>query len=112
MTSILFGFGFSLFTALVVIFGDYLIKLAADAGSPVHSRLVLAGCLLYAGSALLWYFSLLHISLAQAGVAFSMISLVALALLGVFVFDEPLHLREIAGIGCALLAMVLMVRIA
>lgn len=112
MTNIVFGFGFSLFTALVVIFGDYLIKIAADNGNPVHSRLVLFGCLLYAGSAMLWYFSLLHITLAQAGVAFSMLSLIALALLGKFVFNEPLHFREIAGIGCALLAMILMVRIA
>ncbi len=30
MTSVLFGFGFSLFTAIVVIYGDYLIKIAAD----------------------------------------------------------------------------------
>ena len=112
MTSLLLGFGFSLFTALVVIFGDYLIKLAADDGSPVYSRLVLLGCLLYAGSAMLWYFSLLHISLAQAGVAFSMLSLIALAVLGALVFNEPLHGREIAGIGCALAAMVLMARIA
>jgi undecaprenyl phosphate-alpha-L-ara4N flippase subunit ArnF len=112
MTSVLFGFGFSLFTALVVIFGDYFIKIAADSGgSFASSRLLLLGCLLYAGSALLWYVSLQHIGLAQAGVAFSMFTLIALALLGALLFDEPLYGREIAGIGCALIAMVLMVRI-
>ncbi|MBJ6370831.1 hypothetical protein [Sedimentitalea arenosa] len=111
MTSVLFGFGFSLFTAIVVIYGDYLIKIAAD-GSAVGTRLLVIGCLLYACSAVLWYVSLLHITLAQAGVAFSMFTLIALATLGAVVFDEPLQRREIAGIGCALLAMVLMVRVA
>ncbi len=112
MTSLIFGFGLSLFTALVVIFGDYLIKVAADGGMPVTSRLVLAGCLLYAISALLWYASLRHVTLAQAGVGFSMFSLIALAIIGAVYFDEPLYRREIAGICCAVVSMFLMVRIA
>ena len=107
-----FGFAFSLFTALIVIFGDYLIKLAADDGQPVTSGLVLTGCLLYASSAVLWFFALQHVTLAQAGVAFSMFSLLALCALGALYFDEELYLREYLGIGCALMAMVLMVRLA
>ena len=49
MTAIIFGFAFSLFTALIVIVGDYLIKLAADGGQPVYSTLVVAGCVLDTG---------------------------------------------------------------
>lgn len=112
MSAILFGFGFSLFTALIVIIGDYIIKIAADGGHPVTSHFVLTGCLLYAASAVLWYFAMLHVTLAQAGVAYSMLTLLALCAIGALWFDEPLYLREYAGIGCALVAMVLMVRVA
>ncbi len=112
MSSVLFGFFFSLFTALIVIIGDYLIKLAADGGHSVTSVLVLSGCGLYAVSAILWFISLHHITLSQAGVAFSMFSLLALCAIGVTMFDETLQAREFAGIGFALLAMVLMVRVA
>ncbi len=112
MTSLLLGFGFSLFTAIVVLVGDYLIKVAADDGMPVTSRHVITGCLLYAGSALLWFVAVRHITLAQAGVGFSMFSLIALALLGAVYFDEPIRNREIAGIGCAMLSMILMIRLA
>ncbi len=112
MTALLFGFAFSLTTALIVIVGDYLIKVAADGGQPVHSTLVMTGCLLYAASAVMWYFALLHVTLAQAGVAYSMLTLLALCIIGVLYFDEQLYFREYAGIGCALVAMLLMVRIA
>ncbi|MEO3415586.1 hypothetical protein AAFO92_13095 [Roseovarius sp. CAU 1744] len=112
MFALFFGFAFSLTTALIVILGDYLIKLAADDGQPVHSTLVMTGCALYAVSAVLWYFALLHVTLAQAGVAYSMLTLLALCALGAMYFDEQLYFREYAGIACALLAMVLMVRLA
>lgn len=112
MSALLFGFSFSLTTALIVILGDYLIKLAADGGLPVNFTLVMTGCALYAVSAVMWYFALLHVTLAQAGVAYSMLTLLALCAIGALYFDEQLYFREYAGIGCALLAMVLMVRIA
>lgn len=112
MSALVFGFGFSLFTALVVILGDYLIKLAADAGQPFTSHLVMIGCGLYGFSAILWFFALRHVTLAQAGVAFSMFTLLALCAIGALIFDEPIRAREAAGIGCALLSMALMVRFA
>lgn len=112
MTHILFGFGFTLITALIVIAGDTAIKYAADGGQPVWSALVIAGCMLYGLSALFWFFAMHHVTLAQAGVAYSMITLLALALIGAIWFGEVLHAREYAGLACALLAMVLMARIA
>jgi undecaprenyl phosphate-alpha-L-ara4N flippase subunit ArnF len=108
MSQIAIGFLFSFFTAAVVLVGDVFIKQAADAGHTAVSKLVLVGVVLYAASALLWFVSVRHIPLATAGVAFSMASLVALALIGAFYFKEPFGLRDIAGIGCALVAMVLM----
>ncbi len=109
---ILIGFSFTLLTAVVVIFGDYIIKIAADEGQSFVSPLVIAGCVLYAVSALMWFLALQHVSLSQAGVAFSMLTLLALCIIGVMCFGEKLYLREYAGIGCAMLAMILMVRVA
>ena len=65
--ALVLGFGFSLFTALIVILGDYLIKLAADGGHPIISTLVMTGCALYAASALLWFFALHHVTLSTGG---------------------------------------------
>lgn len=112
MSHILFGFGFTFLCALVVIAGDTMIKLAADGDKPVVCGLVLGGCGIYALSAILWFFAMQHVTLAQAGVAFSMLTLLALCAISALWFGEKLALREYAGIGCALLAMVLMVRLA
>jgi len=110
MGSVAFGYGFALITAIVIIIADVFLKTAADRGYPVYHGLVLGGCLLYAVSALLWFGAMQHVGLAQAGIAYSMLTLLALAAISVVVFDEPLGFREVGGIGCALLAMVLMVR--
>lgn len=104
---LIYGLLFSLFTALVVIIGDIAIKIAADRASLTSLHMAL-GLGLYAVSAVLWFFAMRYISLGQAAVAYSMLTLIALFLIGAFAFDEPVGLREVAGIGCALLAMALM----
>lgn len=111
MQNILNGFGFITITAIVVILGDYVLKLAADRGLTATSTLVGVGIVLYGISAVLWFAAMRHITLGQAGVAYSMLTLIALAVIGATVFGERLGARECAGIGCALTAMVLMVRV-
>ena len=111
MLSLTYGYLFAFFTAAVVIVGDYLIKVAADGGKTATSHLVLVGCLLYAVSAVMWFYAMRHVTLAQAGVAYSMLTLLALCAIGALWFDEPIRLRESLGIGCAILSMVLMVRV-
>ena len=112
MDHLLFGFAFTFVTAVIVIAGDYVIKLAADGGQPMWSGLVVLGVILYGSSALFWFYAMQHVTLAQAGVAYSMLTLIALAIIGAVYFNETLHAREYAGIGCALMAMVLMSRLA
>lgn len=111
MTQVLFGFAFSFLTALVVIAGDVVLKLAADGQKPLLSVLVLAGCAAYAGSAVFWFFAMRQVTLAQAGVMYSMLTLVALCAIGALWFGEKLFLREYLGLGCALLAMGLLSRV-
>ena len=106
----LIGLSFALLTGLVVIFGDVMIKIAADRSGPGVVGLLSLGCLIYAASAVLWFWAMRHTTLAQAGVAYSMFTLLALALIGAVWFKEALAMREWAGIGCALASMVLMAR--
>ncbi|GFE51404.1 hypothetical protein So717_31570 [Roseobacter cerasinus] len=112
MTHFAFGYAFAFFTALLVILGDFAIKTAADAGHAITSAYVAIGVMLYAVSALFWFYAMQHVTLAQAGVAYSMLTLVALALIGAVWFGESLQAREYAGLGCALLSMLLMSRLA
>lgn len=112
MSQFTFGYGFAFLTALVVIAGDFVLKLAADGRMPLTSKHVIIGCALYAFSAVMWYYAMRHITLAQAGVAYSMLTLIALCVIGAVVFSETLYLREYLGIACALAAMVLLSRVA
>lgn len=102
-----YGLLFSLFTALVVILGDVAIKIAADRAelTSVHMGL---GVTLYAASSILWFFAMRHVSLGQAAVTYSMLSLIALFLIGAFGFGETVGWREISGLACAIAAMALM----
>ena len=102
-----YGFFFSLLTALLVIFGDTLIKIAADRAM-ISSRPMAGGMLLYAASAVCWFYAMRNMGLAQAAVAYSMLTLVALCLIGAILFDEPIGLRQATGVAFALAAMCLM----
>ncbi len=102
-----YGLLFSLFTALVVILGDIAIKIAADRAALTSFYMAL-GMGLYALSAVLWFFAMRYVTLGQAAVAYSMLTLVALFVIGAVMFNEPVGPREVSGILCALLAMALM----
>lgn len=110
MSQFILGFSFVLFTSIVVIAGDTILKIAADAEHALHSPLVLLGSAVYATSAMFWFLAMRHMSLGQGAVAFSMLTLLALCVIGAIWFGERVGLREMLGMGCAMLAMVLMVR--
>ena len=101
------GFIFSFLTALLVIMGDTLIKVAADRATLPSSPMA-AGMMLYALSAVCWYFAMRNMTLAEAAVAYSMLTLVALCVIGAIFFGERVGPREVAGISLALASMWLM----
>ncbi|WP_136634545.1 hypothetical protein [Pseudooceanicola onchidii] len=109
MFSTFMGLGLSLVTSAIIIFADYSIKIAAE-GEDFSSRPMAFGVGLYVFSAVIWFFTMRHISLGQAAVAYSMFSLIGLFVVGVWVFGETAEWRDMAGIGCALVAMALMLR--
>jgi len=94
----------------VGIIGDYFLKRASAAPQPFTTWSFLVGFVLYASTALAWTFVMRHLTLATIGVIYSMCMILLLALMGVVVFNEPLHRSEIVGIVLALAAMILLAR--
>ena len=94
----------------VGILGDYFLKRASEAQQPLTTRAFLIGFVLYASTAVAWTFVMRHLTLATIGVIYSMCMILFLALMGVVVFNEPLHRSEIVGIVLALGALVLLAR--
>ena len=105
--SLTLGLAFTLATALFVIAGDVVIKTAADAAR-FTSPNMMAGVLLYALSAVCWYFAMRNITLGQGAVAYSMLTLIAVVLIGAIWFGEALGTRQILGLMAAATAMLLM----
>ena len=105
--SLSLGLLFTLATALFVIAGDVAIKTAAD-NADITSPNMAAGVVLYVLSAICWYFAMRNITLGQGAVAYSMLTLVAVVLIGALWFDEALGTRQILGLVAALTALALM----
>lgn len=110
MFSSLSGMFFSLVTAAIIVGADYHIKLAADGHGRLISAPMIIGGGLYLLSAVMWFYTMRHISLGQAAVAYSMFSLVGLFIVGVVFFGETAEWRDLAGIVLAVGAMGLMLR--
>lgn len=104
------GLLYCFLATIVVIAGDYFIKLSADRGGALVSGHFLLGGSLYALSAVGWYLTLQNISLSQMGVGFSVLTLLSLCALGVVAFDEQLRPRDYLGIALAIVALLLMHR--
>jgi drug/metabolite transporter (DMT)-like permease len=94
----------------VGILGDYFLKRASETPQPLVTRAFLIGFGLYASTAVAWTFVMRHLTPATIGVIYSMCMILFLALMGVLVFNEPLHRSEIVGIVLALAALVLLAR--
>jgi undecaprenyl phosphate-alpha-L-ara4N flippase subunit ArnF len=112
MLQIVLGYGFVLACALIVILGDTLMKLGADRDAEVMSPYVGIGALLYALSALAWFFAMRHVTLTQGAVVYTMFSLLALCVIAALVFNERFGLREFTGIFAALMAVILLADVA
>lgn len=94
----------------ITVAGDYFLKLASLADHPLRSPWLAAGALLYAISALGWVYAMQHLKLAAIGVIYALGTILMLMSLGVLVFGETLNTLEVAGIGLAVLAILLLTR--
>ncbi|WP_428925647.1 hypothetical protein [Marinibacterium sp. SX1] len=104
MTTVLFLLAVTLLTCP----GDYCIKLSTHHPSGLGSGLFWIGLVLYGLPAFGWFVLMRSHSLASVAVLYSSATLVLLAGLGWLVFNEPFGSRQVAGLGLALAAVVVM----
>lgn len=91
------------------VLGDYFIKRASEAGT-LLSLTFLSGFVIYALTAIGWFFAMQHIKLASVGVFYSISSILLLALVGLIFFRESLGPAEMVGIALAIGAVVLLAK--
>lgn len=96
----------------VTMAGDYVLKLASLESRPFRSVWFAVGVLLYAVSAFGWVYAMQHLKLGAIGVIYALATILMLTTLGVLAFGETLNAREIAGMGTAVLAILLLARFA
>lgn len=99
--------GFAVATAIVA---DYFIKVASQRDESLLTASFMVGAGLYVLSAGGWLFAMKTMTLAQVGVVYSVVTILALTAMGVIWFGETLGWREWLGILFALLSVALMGR--
>ena len=92
--------------------GDYFLKVASAKEAGHASPEFLHGAVLYMMTAAGFLLVMRHMSMASIGVWYSVLTIVLMTALGVFVFEEGVSGREIAGIPMAFGALGLMSRFA
>lgn len=97
-----------LFMVAVSILAHYLLKLASERSNSIVTAEFATGALLYGLTAVGWVYAMKQTTLAAIAVAYSVVTLLFLAALGVLVFRESLSGREFLGLACAVAAMALM----
>jgi small multidrug resistance pump len=108
----LFAFLALITISFVVLIGDYFLKLAGSRETVVEPRLFVIGFAIESLTTFGWFYAMKHLKLATVATYYSVLTVLLLATLGFFAFDEQLNLGEIAGIGAAIAALVLLARFA
>ena len=98
--------------AIITVLGDYFIKHSSMASRPLQNKWFVLGCATYILCTIGWVFVMPHMKLATIGVVYSVSIIILMAMLGTFFFDESLNRNEIVGMILAVLAIILMRRIA
>jgi drug/metabolite transporter (DMT)-like permease len=93
---------------VATIAGDYCIKIASGSQSQSSHFMLIAGASLYGASSLGWFVLMHAHSLATIGVLYSATTIIMLAALGHFVFNEPTSTTQLLGLLLAIISVVIM----
>ncbi|HLF54829.1 MAG TPA: transporter [Candidatus Nanoarchaeia archaeon] len=97
---------------IIGVIGDTILKLAGSGTRYIDWKLFTIGFILYASTALGWFFVLKHMKLATVGAFYSVILILLLTFVGIFYFKETIDLYEMTGIGAAIISLMLLTRFA
>ncbi|MDX1962617.1 MAG: hypothetical protein SFX18_05655 [Pirellulales bacterium] len=102
----------TIFFSVVGVAGDYFLKLASGQENSLRSPWFYVGFALYSATAFGWVFVMKHLKLGTISVLYSISMVILLTAVGVVIFRETLNWYELAGIGMAIGALMLLVRFA
>lgn len=94
--------------AFVGVVGDFFIKIAGDGQKYIDWKFFVIGFIIYAATAIGWFFAFKHVKVADLGVFYAVSTALFLAALGVFYFKEQLNSYEIAGIVLGIASILLL----
>lgn len=92
--------------------GDYLLKLAGQGTKFVDVKWFIIGTLVYASTAIGWFFVLKYIKLGTLGTVYAVSTVLFLVLGGVLFFHEKYTVPEYIGIGLGIASILLLSRFA
>lgn len=98
--------------SLVGVIGDFFIKLAGSGREYVRLHWLIVGLIVYASTAIGWFFVMKHIKLSTLGAYYSISTIIFLLIVGVGIFHERLNVMEFIGITLAILSFILLARFA
>lgn len=96
--------------AALTVFADYFLKISSLESRPFNTKSFMIGAILYGLSAFGWVVMFKHTKLSTIGVIYSLTTVLMLAALGVFVFNESINRYEVTGIVFAIASIVLLSR--
>ena len=99
-----------LIVELVCLWGDYCLKKASMEQNWEGWRLILAGCFLYAVSAIGFFYLMRSFKVFTLGVLHSFAVILLSVILSLVVFNEKINAREILGLILGIISIVLLVR--
>jgi undecaprenyl phosphate-alpha-L-ara4N flippase subunit ArnF len=94
--------------ALVGVGGDTLLRLAGAGVKFIDWKFFILGLIVYASTAIGWFFALKYIKFSTVGVYYSLASLLFLIIIGHFYFKETLSPREIFGMVLGVASIILL----
>lgn len=104
------AYGFATVAVVMAIVADYFIKVASERDASLITWSFALGALLYVFSTVGWLYAMKGMSLAQVGVAYSVVTILALVAMGHFLFGEHVGARDMVGVGFAIVALVIMAK--
>ena len=93
---------------LIGVAGDFFLKIAGSGKKFMEVRWFVAGALIYLGSAFGWFYLMKNVKLYTLGVFYSVSLVIALALLDIFYFKDPVSPYEMVGLLMAVTSLILL----
>ena len=99
----------AIFLSAITVIADSFVKKSSLLDS-IYNRYLLVGGLIYALTAIGWFFVMKDIKLSTLGVIYGVSCIILLTLVSVFVFNEKLSIFELIGILLGVMSIIVLYR--